>query len=283
VEIQHLTLTAERETRLPLFRDERGYLQALWRIGAVCRGCLALFALLAEHLHLVAALSRAAAGRLAQSVLVTLKPVVATPLAASHIRSVESRSHMRWLLRYLLEQPKEHGMQGHPALWVGSCYPELCGARRVDGLSLRIEEVLPDYSSAAASRLVGLPGTRLVPADRDALRRAGAHRIAAAAAASFGVDASLAGKERVTLLARRAAAQLAERVGIRLSDVADSLQLCARSAWRLRHPPAEPALLVTIARRVALEDLVRSAAQPAYTPAALARPRPAAPATICEG
>jgi hypothetical protein len=263
MEIQHLTLTSERDARLPLFPDEGTYLEALRRIGAVCQGCLALFALIAEHLHLIAVRSRAAAGRLAQSVLVSLNPIVGTPLAPSHIKAVETRQHMRSLLRYILEQPKEHRMPGHPALWVGSCFPDLVGARTVDGLSLCIEQVLPDFSPAVASRIVGLPGRSLMPADRITLRRAGAHRLKQAAAAAVGVDAALTGRSRPTLRARRAAAQLAERAGIHLSEISAALDHCPGMAFRLRTPIADRELLATIARRITLEDLVRESVQPA--------------------
>jgi hypothetical protein len=262
MEIQHITLTADRESRLPLFPDEPTYLEALHRLGLVCRGCLALFGLVAEHLHLVALLSRVAAGRLAQSVIVSLSSITATRLAPSFIKSVVTRAHLRWLPRYLLEQPREHGMRGHPALWVGSCYPELVGARKIEGLALCMEKALPDFSPAAASRIVGLPERALVPADRDTLRRVGVHRIATAAAAAVGVDPSLVGKTPRTLRARRAAAQLAESVGLRIGELQESLHLCPRTGWRLRQPPADPALLVTIARRIALEELVRSEARP---------------------
>jgi hypothetical protein len=102
--------------------------------------------LIAEHLHLVALTSRLLAGRMAHAILLTLKPIAATRLASSHIRPVLSRAHMRWLFRYILEQPREHGMPGHPALWVGSCLADLLGARMIEGLSLPIERALPDYS-----------------------------------------------------------------------------------------------------------------------------------------
>jgi len=144
MDIQHITLTAGQDNRLPLFPDDAAYLEALHRLGAVCLGCVALFALVGEHLHLVVQASREKAGRLAQASIRTLTPIVATPFASSHIRPVKNRSHMRWLLRYLLEQAAKHGMPGHPALWVGSCLPDLVGARIIEGLTLCISMVLPD-------------------------------------------------------------------------------------------------------------------------------------------
>jgi hypothetical protein len=271
MDIWHVTLTAERESRLPLFPDEAAYLEALHRLGKVCAGCLALFALIAEHLHFVALKSRPAAGRLAQATILTLRPVVTTPLAPSHFASVDTRSHMRWLLRYMLEQPQKHGMPGHPALWVGSCLPDLVGARIIDGLSLRIEQALPDYSHGMALRILGLPGKQVAPAGREVLRAAGAHRLKLAAAATLGVGPSLTGNTPAALLARRAVLQLAERVGIRPAEVAAALGRSPGTIWRLRRVEVEPAVLQAIARRVTLENLVQQGQSRQTAAAALAR------------
>jgi hypothetical protein len=260
MDIWHVTLTAERESRLSLFPDEAAYLEALHRLGKVCAGCLALFALIAEHLHLVALRSRPAAGRLAQATILTLRPVVTTPLAPSYFKPVDTRSYMRWLLRYILEQPQKHGMPGHPALWVGSCLPDLVGARIIGGLSLRIEQALPDYSHDMALRILGLPGKHVAPAGREALRAAGAHRLKLAAAATLGVGPSLNGNTPAARLARRALFQLAERVGIRPGEAAAALGSSLNSARRLRRPAVAPHVLKAIARRVTLENLVQGEA-----------------------
>lgn len=258
MDICHLTFTAARRSRLPLFPDQHYYLEALHRLGAIASGCLALFAIIAEHLHLVALLSRLAAGRFAQLMILTLRPVVTTPLAPSFPTMVESRSHMRWLLRYLLEQPKQHGMPGHPALWVGSCFPDLVGARQVSGLSLCIDRALPDYSDAAALRILGLPGTEVPPAHREMLRAAGCERLKQAAAAAFAVDETLRGNRPATVLARRATAQLAARVGLPLRDVSRAMsERSPNTAYRLTRPDVGMRALMTVARRVGLENLVR--------------------------
>jgi hypothetical protein len=260
MEIVHITLTAMRDSRLPLFPTEEAYLDALHRIGAVCGGCLALFALLAEHLHLVALLSRARAGHLARGVLLTLRPIVATPLAPSYIKPVTTRAHMRWLLKYMLEQPREHGMSGHPALWVGSCLPDLVGARAVPGLDLCIERAMPDFSQAAATSLVGLSAGRIEAADHAVLRAVGAMGLRDATAASLAVPSALDGATPADILGRRAFAQLAKRVGLHRSEVVNALGINPKSMWRLARPPVEQKLLDAIARRVTLEQLVARAA-----------------------
>lgn len=259
MDLFHITLTAQRENRLPLFVDEPHYLEALRRLGAVCGGCLALFALIAEHLHLVALLSRVMAGYLARTAVLTLRPIVATAFAPSYIKPVASRSHMRWLLRYLLEQPTKHRMSGHPALWVGSCFPELVGVRRISGLELCIQRALPGYQPATAMSIVGLPGTGLELADASSLRAAGAVRLRNATAAVLGTAPELAGTTTIASRGRRAFAQLASRVGIHRCEIVAALQIGSKAFWRLARPVVDRDLLATIARRVALEDLVQTA------------------------
>jgi hypothetical protein len=36
---------------------------------------------------------------------------------------------------YLLKQPVKHGLDVHPALWTGSCFLDLIGARLIPGFS----------------------------------------------------------------------------------------------------------------------------------------------------
>jgi len=259
MDICHLTLTAERPGRLPLFPDAPRYLEALRRLGAACKGCLALFALLAEHLHLVAPITRAAGGRMSQAVISALHSVVATPLASGYPTMVESRDHLRHLLRYILRQPIKHHMPGHPALWIGSCLPDLLGARMIDGLSLCVKRVLPDTTDGQALAIVGLSGHQLVAADRQTLRAVGAHRLRLAAAAAFGVDPELAGNDRAPVMARRAVVQIAQRVGIHSAEVIAALGRSRRTLWRLRRPALEDAVLKVVARRVTLENWVQQA------------------------
>ena len=259
MDICHITLTSERDSRLPLFPDEGSYREALHRLGAACRGCLALFALIAEHLHLVVLRSRREAGRLAQATSLTLRPVARTSIAPGHCKMVETRSHMRWLLRYLLEQPTRHGMPGHPACWVGSCFADLAGARSIEGLSLRIEEALPEYSLGMALNILRLPGATVAPADRTQLRAAGAHRLTAVAAAAFGAGPSLQGNTSAARTGRRAVVQLAHRVGIPCGDVTDALNKSPRTVWRLRRPELPYETLLIPARRLTLETMVQRA------------------------
>lgn len=256
MDIHQIVLTAERERRFPLFTEEKHYLEALHRIGRVCRGNLVLFALIAEHLHLIALLSRAAAGRLAHRVLLTLRPMVQTPLATSYIKEVEGPGHMYRSVRYELKQPTKHDMPGPPALWPGSCLPELVGARLIPGLTLRIQEALPTFQVKQALKILGLPGEMILPAGRRQLRAAGASRLVAATAAALGAEPTLKGNRTRETTARRVLAHIAAKIEMPFPEIKSATGLDEHSLWRLRGREVSGETIDAIRRRVALEDLV---------------------------
>lgn len=262
MDLCHITLTAERESRLPLFSDEAAYREALRRIGKVFNDRLALHGLLPEHVHLLPQASRAESGRLAQATLATLAPLVATPFAApSFIRTVKSRAYLRYLLRYFLEQPVKHKVPGPPALWVGSCLPDLIGARIVPGLTPCIARVLPELTPGMAVGILDLPASALEPAGRDTIRAAGAVRLREAASAALALDPALPGKRRRVVQARRAVLCLARWAGIPAGEVAWALGVSARTLRNLVKVDAERDLMRAICVRLALEDTVRSGAR----------------------
>lgn len=256
LEIHQIVLTSQRNSRLPLFTEERHYLEALHRLGQVCKGNLVLFALIAEHLHLIVLLSRAAAGRLAQAVQLTLRPLVKTPLATSFIEEVDGRGHMYRSVKYELEQPKKHGMPGPAALWPGSCLPELVGARFIPGLALRITEALPTFQVQQALRVLKLPGVEVPPAERQQLRAAGATRLVSATAAALGVE-SLKGNRPREITARMAVVYIATRLDIPSTEVQSATGMNRQTLYRLRRRAVCPEYIDAIRRRIALEDLVQ--------------------------
>lgn len=106
-----------------------------------------LFCIVDDHLHVVLLCEAQQAGVLSRELLLALRPLTGPNLAPAFVRPVEGRGHLEWLVRYVLEQPTKHGLPGHPALWPGSCFPDLVGARRLPGLSLRLRlsEALPRF------------------------------------------------------------------------------------------------------------------------------------------
>ena len=250
--LHHLTWSARG--RLALFPSEDARRAALRALARVAGDQILLFGLADDHLHLVSP----QAGPLARAVLLALRPLAASTLDPAHLRPVEDRTHLSWLVTYLLGQPDKHRLPGHPALWTGSCFPDLVGARRLfPGIAGRLAAQLPRYRLRQAYEHLGLAPAPLVPADDEATRAAGASRILAAAGAVLAAGPDLSGKTAERVLARKAAAIVAGQCGIHSTELAWALGQPARSARRLAGDAVEPALLTAVRLRLSLEDRVR--------------------------
>ncbi len=251
-------LTWASDGRATLFPEEATRLAAVRALARVAGDWAMLFAIVDDHVHLALACDRKEAGRVARNGLVALRKLAAAPLEPAHIRAVENRAHARWLVTYLLEQPKKHGLPAHPALWSGSCFPDLAGARTVPGFSLgtRLAEALPRFRLREAYAAVGLPPTELTPVDGDRIRRLGADRLCRAAAAVLAETFPLLGKRAPATLARAAACHLGRGAGIPTSELTHVLAITPQAALRLAGREIDPDLLTAITLRLALEDAV---------------------------
>lgn len=254
----HLTWASDGRTAL--FPKEPARLAAIRALARVAGDWTTLFAIVDDHVHLVVSAERKVAGRVARNGLVALRKLAAGPLDPAHIRAVETRAHMQWLVTYLLEQPKKHGLPAHPALWSGSCFPDLVGARAVPGFSLqtRLAEAIPRFRLREAHAAVGLEKTELTPVDGDRIRRLGADRLARAAAATLAEPFPLQGKRAPTSLARAAACHLGRGAGIPTSELTHVLAISPQAALRLAGKNVDSGLLEAVALRLALEEAVAS-------------------------
>ena len=250
----HLTHTSDG--RYPLFPDEETRRSAVRKLARVAGAELVLFCIVDDHVHSVVRADRARAGRLAQAILRSLRSIAAATIHSTHIRSVEDRSHLEWLVKYLLTQPKRHEMATHLALWSGSCFQDLARARIVEGMRLQLCNVLPRFRIRTAYEAVGLPPREIAPAQDPAVRAAGAARLVSAAGAALAVNPSLSGNTDPIVRARRAVVQVAHKVDISFAEVAWALGITRRSAMRLVESPAEDDVQQAIRRRLAIEDVV---------------------------
>jgi len=255
MDCSHLTFSSDG--RLPLFPDETTRRAAVHCLARAAGQEIALFCIVDDHLHLVVLAPRPRVGRLAQALAISLGRAAATKLDPARIRPVDTRAHLQWLVRYVLTQPAHHGLTGSAALWSGSCFQDLVGARQVPGLTLRITEALPRLSQRELHKLVDLPPAKLKPAANDTLRRAGAARIVAAAAASLAVGPNLAGNKPTVVLARRAAVQLAAVAEIPATEIAWALGTTPRATRRLQQPPVPTTTTKALRLRLTLEDTLR--------------------------
>jgi hypothetical protein len=256
MEIAHYTQSTR--SRRPLARDERerrALLRALTRRGGPR---LLLFNLVDDHLHQVLS------GRRVKVLARDLRRAIgaARPdleLDPPHVKPVSTRSYLRWLVEYLLDQPRKHDLAGvHPALWTGSCFQDLIGLRLLPGFDpARIRAELPRLRQRHLFPHVGLTPSLLAPADDDALHRAGAARIVRLAAATCAVGPELKGRSRPVVEARALAVNLAARVGLATREVAGYLGVGTRAVQKLaRRDHAMSKAELALRRRLTLEDCI---------------------------
>jgi hypothetical protein len=253
----HLTFASDG--RLPLFAEEALRLRALHRLAAIAGQEAALFSIVDDHLHALLAGDRRRIARLGGSLFRALRPIADASLEPARIRPVQSRAHLQWLLRYLLTQCRHHGLQEHDALYSGSCFQDLVGARLVDGLDLQIRVLLPRFRLRDAYLAVGLPPRQLSPADAASVRAAGSARLAAAAAYAVAADPCLPGSQATVVRARRAAAQLGRQAGMPSGSLAEELRIALRSVQNYAATCPDDAAVRAVRMRLALENLVAAA------------------------
>jgi hypothetical protein len=241
--------------RRPLAPEETNRRELVRTIARVAGGAVSLFCVVDDHVHVVLYCPAEERGRYVQALSLALAPRVPIPLGAAFVQPVEDRHHMEWLANeYILRQPVKHGLSTHPALWTGSCFPDLVGARLLPGLDLCLEKALPRWRQRAAYRAVGLPTVKLAPAADDSVRRLGAARIVSAAASAMGVPQSSTARGDGEVASRRCAAVLASGVGIRTAEIAWALGVTPQATNRLVDRAVPPKHLRATRLRLALEE-----------------------------
>ncbi len=251
----HLTFVTHG--RQPIAPDEAGR-RALVRVIIERAGrSLVCFCVVDEHVHVVFLSAPERTGILARALLFGIRGAASVPVHPAHVQPVVRRTHAEWLVTYVLTQTDHHGLREHAALWSGSCFADLVGARCVDGwVTSTIAAALPRWRMRSAYSAVGLPTVELEPMDLASVRGAGAARVVAAVASALAVGPELSGNAAGTALARRAAAKLAAEAGIQAGEVAEVLGLTVDSATRAAGRPVEERVLRAARIRLSLEDAV---------------------------
>lgn len=254
MKLWHLTFSST--TRHTLFPTEAQLRAALSKVLSIAGAELVLYDIVDDHLHLVVWCTEARRSVLQRVVLLGLRPLASTEIAAAHPRLVEGRSHLQWLVQYLLLQVEKHGLAAHPALWTGSCFQDLVGARCVVPLAGRLAKALPRLRLATVQEIVGLPARPIEPVGIDRVRALGATRLVAAAASALVVGPELRGKSGAVIRAKRVVAQMGIAADIPTRELAWAIGADRSRINRLRHQPNEPRLVRAVAIRLALEELV---------------------------
>ncbi len=247
--------------RHPSFATAAQLRSAVRGLARIAGPRVLLFGIAGHQAQLVLDCHRSQAGQLARTILAGLRARGARSLEPARLRPVQDSEHLAWLLEQVLHLPWRQGQAGHPALWEGSCLPELLGARRLPRLSPGLASHLPGYSPLQAAQAVGLqrPPARLPPATARGL---GIQRVVSAAAVVMAAPPAMTGREMPVVLARRCAARVAALAGIPRSELAWALGLSGRSAYRLASASLPPGSAEALLMRLALEEAV--AAQSAY-------------------
>ncbi len=248
----HLTLAVRG--RLVFARNEaerRRIVREIVRLGG---NRLLLFCLVDEHLHTVlGGLRIGYLGRDLRRLLARLQPDV--EVTRPHVQLVDSRAYLRRLVDYVLRQPAKHGLSDHPALWTGSCFQDLAGARLLPGFDPGLlARELPRFRLREVFATVGLASVALEPACDEELRRVGAARLIDLAAGVHAVGPELTGRSREVVAARALATRVATTAGLPASEVAYHLGLGAHAIRKLARRDVDPRASTALRRRLTLEE-----------------------------
>ncbi len=255
-------ITWSTEGRMPLFPDERARLLAVRALASAGKRELALFCLVDEHVHAVLYGDRVVVFRRARAISRSLRLLAAVPLEPARVRPIQGRSHMQSVFGYVLRQPAKHGLPVHPALWSGSCFPDLLGVRVIGGLTLCLRQLLPRASTRDLLRGVGLGSERMVPVGIERVASAGAHELVRVVSDAVGVLPPLVTQEPDVVQAKRAASVLAREAGLGLAPVAAAGGFSPRTARRLALEPVPEEIRRAVLGRFALEERVAIRANP---------------------
>jgi len=252
MEFWHLRFSSDG--RHPLFPTERARRAAVLALVLHAGPWLVAFGIVDDHLHVVVACARKRAGKVRRAILLGLRPLAGLGFEPSFIKQVESRSHLLRLLSYCIEQPAKHGLAVHPAAWSGSCFSDLVGARAIDGLALRVPEVLPRYRPADARRAAGCPASGVAPLDDGQILGIGLRALRDAAAFATCAHPRLEGRSARETGARAAVVALGRRAGYRDQDLAAALGISREAVRLLGHRPVDERVLGATRLRLAIMD-----------------------------
>ncbi len=230
MDIWHLRFSSDG--RHALFPTEEARRAAVLVIVHHAARWLVAFGIIDDHLHVELACSRSRAGKLKRAIVLGLRPISGRDFEPPFLKPVESRAHLLHLVSYCIEQPAKHGLGIHPALWSGSCFYDLVGARVIGGLELRVADVLPRYRIRDAWRAAGCAADGVAPLTDSQIRGAGLSALREAAAFATCAHHRLVGRSARETEGRAAVVTLARLVGYRGSDIAAELGV-SREAARL--------------------------------------------------
>lgn len=242
----HLTI-ASRD-RDHLWADERELLRLVQHLTQLGGPSLVAFCIVDDHLHSFHVGPRRRVGAVASG----MSQTIATATEPAFIKEVRGRSYRNWLLRYILTQVLKHRLPGPPALWSGSSFLDLVGARLLPGFDRTVvTHVLPRTRVDFIFQELGLTAEPILPGDE--LCDTTVHELTMAAMATLGVNSAMSGKAAQLVAARRLAAWAARAHGLSATELARYLDLDPSSVRRLARSRPPASHVDALRTRLALE------------------------------
>lgn len=257
IQLWHLTFSSANQ--YPLVPDETLRRKIVHKLVKKAGQELVLYCVVDNHIHFVVACDRKRVGAIKLALHKSLGSLVAQEMLPANLTPVRSQGHLRWLVKYLLLQVIRHELGEHPALWSGSCFQDLIGARYIKGatdLRQSLKAHLPRYHWKKYYEIVGLPLQQIEPASIAEVQNSGLNRLVEAAAASLATGPSLKGRSERVILAKRSVAQIGRVVVFSISKMARTLETPERTIRHMCVQPVEKNAKAAICTRLALENTV---------------------------
>ena len=252
----HVVLTTEGRQAIAVDEDTRR--SVVRTLAHVAGKNLVLFNVVDDHAHLVLLGTLDMVRRLRRGLVLSLRPVASTQVRVAHAESIASRAHLSRLVPYVLTQTSHHGLAVHPAIWTGSAFVDLVGARILPGLHLQLNRVLPRLTLAEICRALHPNLKPVLEMPQEEIRTLGMNRVLQAATAVFACNLNPVDKMPNTVRARWAAANVANQAGIHPHDIAWTMGATRRSVRNWLRTTNDEAYLRAVRIRLALEERVAS-------------------------
>ncbi|MCA9523984.1 MAG: hypothetical protein KC609_23605 [Myxococcales bacterium] len=227
-EFYHLTTSSAG--RLTLFDTETVLRRCVTALISRIRTTGLMFSLVDDHFHYVLEGTREEVGLIARAVSNSIRRLSGRKLSPTYIQPVESRRHIARLIEYLALQSERHGLLGHPALYTGSSFLDLIGARAC-GFPATLFLKFPRLRRAQLYETVGL-APPLSELSLDALRGESAERLLALAEAIYAYGGDRGSQPDTSRRVRRLVAGVGRALEMRDEELSRILGVAPRSVRR---------------------------------------------------
>lgn len=252
----HLIFTTFDRHRLFTLPEE--YNRSILSFSRIAGKDIILFNFVDDHIHLVIKCSNRQVSVYSRSMLLSLKSITKAPLVPAKVLEVENRTHMQRLVPYILSQTCHHGLENHPAIWLGSCFQDIIGARKIECLHLKLNEALPRFHINQALNAVGLSRQKINPFTNDQILNAGLGYLIESSTASVCLPSALDSKSSLATTARKLVCNLGYNAGFTSQVLAKSLNITPRAARRLAKMSIDSSLLESVRLRMSLISAVNN-------------------------